>query len=88
MRLVTARLVLREFAEDDWPALNAFESDSEAVRYQSDAPRTAAACRATGEQVAESAVWAGVRSRSDLVAGRALGRGVGQILFDRIKNDA
>ena len=46
MRLVTARLVLREFVEDDWPALYAFESDPEAVRYQSYDPRTAAGCRA------------------------------------------
>jgi membrane-associated phospholipid phosphatase len=51
-------------------------------------PRDASAFQATGEQVAESAVWAGIHFRSDLVAGRALGRGVGQILFDRIKDDA
>jgi hypothetical protein len=50
-------------------------------------PRDAAAFQAMGEQVAESAVWAGVHFRSDLVAGRALGRAVGQILSDRIKND-
>src|SRR5262249_42014450 len=46
MQLVTARLVVREFAEADWPALHAFESDPEAVRYQSSAPRTAETCRA------------------------------------------
>jgi membrane-associated phospholipid phosphatase len=51
-------------------------------------PRDAAALQATAEQVAESAVWAGIHFRSDLVAGRALGRAVGQIMFDRIKNDA
>jgi membrane-associated phospholipid phosphatase len=51
-------------------------------------PRDAALYQATGEQVAESAVWAGIHFRSDLVAGRALGRAVGQILMDRIKNDA
>jgi hypothetical protein len=51
-------------------------------------PRDAAAYQAMGEQVAESAVWAGIHFRSDLVAGRALGRGVGQIMFDRIKTDA
>jgi membrane-associated phospholipid phosphatase len=51
-------------------------------------PRDAAAYQAMGEQVAESAVWAGIHFRSDLVAGRALGRAVGQILSDRIKNDA
>ena len=45
MRLVTARLVVREFAEDDWSALHAFESDPEAVRYQSYEPRTAEGCR-------------------------------------------
>jgi RimJ/RimL family protein N-acetyltransferase len=46
MRLVTARLVLREVAEDDWTALHAFESDPAAVRYQSYAPRTAEECQA------------------------------------------
>ena len=51
-------------------------------------PRDAEAFRATGEQVAELAVWSGVHFRSDLVAGRALGRAVGEILMDRIKGDA
>jgi len=46
MRLETTRLVLREFAEADWPALYAFESDPEAVRYQSYDPRTAEGCQA------------------------------------------
>jgi [ribosomal protein S5]-alanine N-acetyltransferase len=45
MRLVTARLVLREFAKDELLALHAFESDPEAARYQSYGPRTADGCR-------------------------------------------
>lgn len=46
MRLSTKRLILREFAEDDWPALHAFESLPEVARYQSFDPRTAEESRA------------------------------------------
>ena len=38
--LRTERLVLREFAPDDWEALHAIESRPEVARYQSFAPRT------------------------------------------------
>lgn len=38
--LRTERLLLREFAEDDWPALHAVESRPEIARYQSFAART------------------------------------------------
>jgi len=44
--LRTERLILREFEEDDWPALHAVESRPEVARYQSFAPRTAADRRA------------------------------------------
>jgi hypothetical protein len=50
-------------------------------------PRDAALFRQLGEEVSESALWAGIHFRSDLVAGNAIGRGVGQLLMDRIKND-
>jgi ribosomal-protein-alanine N-acetyltransferase len=33
MRLVTARLVLREFVEADWPAVLAYQSDPRYLRY-------------------------------------------------------
>jgi [ribosomal protein S5]-alanine N-acetyltransferase len=46
VRLETARLVLREFGEDDWPALHAVESDPEVARYQSFEPRTPEESRA------------------------------------------
>ncbi len=36
----TERLLLREFAEDDWPALHAVESHPEVARYQSFDART------------------------------------------------
>lgn len=44
--LRTERLVLREFAEDDWPAFHAVESLPEVARYQSFEPRTEADSRA------------------------------------------
>ncbi len=40
MELRTARLLLREFVADDWPALHAVESLPEVARYQDFAPRT------------------------------------------------
>jgi RimJ/RimL family protein N-acetyltransferase len=41
MELLTARLRLREFSEDDWHATWPYESDPEVVRYQSHGVRTA-----------------------------------------------
>ena len=45
MILTTQRLILRELEEADWPALYAFESDPDAVRYQSYSPQTPEECR-------------------------------------------
>ncbi len=41
VELRTARLLLREFVEEDWPALHDVESRPDVARYQSFAPRTA-----------------------------------------------
>lgn len=46
VRLMTERLVLREFTEADWPALHAIESRPEVARYQSFEPRTPEESRA------------------------------------------
>jgi [ribosomal protein S5]-alanine N-acetyltransferase len=40
MELRTERLTLREFREDDWPALHDIESREDVARYQEFAPRT------------------------------------------------
>lgn len=40
MQLATARLILREFVEDDWRAVHAIESIPEVVRYLTHEPRT------------------------------------------------
>ncbi len=45
MELVTPRLLLRELRPDDWPALYHFESDPDAVRWQSYDVRTEEECR-------------------------------------------
>jgi ribosomal-protein-alanine N-acetyltransferase len=42
MQLETERLILREFASDDWPDLNAYTSDPLVVQYMSFGPTTAA----------------------------------------------
>ena len=46
VRLKTERLLLRDFAPDDWPALHEVESRSEVAQYQSFEPRTVAESRA------------------------------------------
>ncbi|MBW3634627.1 MAG: GNAT family N-acetyltransferase [Chloroflexi bacterium] len=46
MRLITERLLLRDFELDDWPALHDVESRPEVARYQSFEPRTVAESRA------------------------------------------
>jgi hypothetical protein len=51
-------------------------------------PRDAAALRQIGEQVSESAIWAGIHFHSDIAAGNAIGRGVARLLLDRIADDA
>jgi len=51
-------------------------------------PRDAELLQQTGKQVSESALWAGIHFRSDLVAGNAIGRSVAQLMYDRIKDDA
>jgi ribosomal-protein-alanine N-acetyltransferase len=45
MELRTDRLTLREFREDDWPALHDIESREDVARYQDFAPRTLAESR-------------------------------------------
>jgi ribosomal-protein-alanine N-acetyltransferase len=46
MELRTDRLTLREFREDDWPALYDIESREDVARYQDFAPRTSAESQA------------------------------------------
>ncbi|MFT4038762.1 MAG: GNAT family protein [Thermomicrobiales bacterium] len=53
--LQTARLLLREFAEDDWPAIHAVESLPEVARYQNFDARTEAESRAYVREAIEAA---------------------------------
>ena len=46
VRLKTARLLLRDFEPDDWPALHDVESHADVARYQSFEPRTPEESRA------------------------------------------
>jgi len=46
MRLETPRLLLREFAADDWPAVLAYQSDPRYLRYYAWESRTAEQARA------------------------------------------
>lgn len=46
MQLETERLILREFAADDWQDLNAYTSDPLVVQYMSFGPTTAEQARA------------------------------------------
>jgi len=51
-------------------------------------PRDAAEFEARANEFAESAIWAGIHFRSDIVAGAASGRAVAQRLIDRMRSDA
>lgn len=53
--LRTDRLLLREFAEDDWAAFHAIESLPEVARFQSFEPRTIAESRAYVLEASQSA---------------------------------
>ena len=46
MQLATARLLLREFTEDDWPAVLAYQSDPRYLRYYAADSRAEAEVRA------------------------------------------
>jgi membrane-associated phospholipid phosphatase len=50
-------------------------------------PRDAQRFRKVGEEISESAIWAGIHFRSDLAAGIAMGEGVARLLIDRIRAD-
>jgi hypothetical protein len=50
-------------------------------------PRDAAALSALAEEAAESRVWAGIHYRSDIVAGKALGRAVAEKVIARAQQD-
>ncbi|HVK04705.1 MAG TPA: GNAT family N-acetyltransferase [Armatimonadaceae bacterium] len=45
LRLETERLVLREYREDDWPAVLAYAADPEVLRYRASVPATEAEVR-------------------------------------------
>ena len=46
LQLITPRLILRDFREDDWPALHAFRSDPLVARYMDWEPETPEQTRA------------------------------------------
>ena len=50
-------------------------------------PRDAAAFEALAAESSESRVWAGIHFRSDLEAGRALGRAVAERVLERMRTD-
>ena len=50
-------------------------------------PREAAAFKRQADEMAESAIWAGIHFRSDLEAGIAIGEGVAHLLIDRMRAD-
>jgi len=50
-------------------------------------PREAAAFQREADEIAESAIWAGIHFRSDLEAGIAMGEGVARLLIERIRAD-
>jgi membrane-associated phospholipid phosphatase len=61
-----------------YPAAHGCASTAEAAILGYLFPRDAAALAALAEEAAESRVWAGIHYRSDIIAGKALGRAVAE----------
>lgn len=70
-----------------YPAAHGCLSTSAATALSYLFPRDAAALDALAADAAESRVWAGIHYRSDVVAGRALGRSVAQKVIERARTD-
>src|SRR5262249_72726 len=70
-----------------YPAAHGCHSTAEATILGYLFPRDAAALDALAAEAAESRVWAGIHYRSDIVAGRALGRVVAEKVIARARQD-
>jgi hypothetical protein len=51
-------------------------------------PRDAAEFAREAEQAAETRLWAGIHFRSDLEAGKSMGKAIAALILDRMKDDA
>lgn len=51
-------------------------------------PREADAFLRRANEIAESAIWAGIHFRSDIETGKAMGKQIAALVIDRIKDDA
>ena len=76
--LLTRRLLLREFTQDDWPDLHTIESDPEVARYQSFEPRTRADAHAYVQGVLAEARLQPRRTYDLAVVLRASNRMIGR----------
>ena len=70
-----------------YPSAHAFESASMAAVMGYLFPSEADSLNAIAETYANSRLWAGIHYHSDLTAGLALGRAVGQLVTDRARAD-
>jgi membrane-associated phospholipid phosphatase len=70
-----------------YPAAHGCLSTAEAVILGYLFPHDSAALDALAAEAAESRVWAGIHYRSDIVAGRALGRAVAEKVIARARQD-
>ena len=70
-----------------YPAAHGFNTTAEATILGYLFPRDAAALDALAAEAAESRVWAGIHYRSDIVAGRALGRVAAEKVIARARQD-
>jgi membrane-associated phospholipid phosphatase len=70
-----------------YPAAHGFNTTAEATILGYLFPRDAVALDALAAEAAESRVWAGIHYRSDIVAGRALGRVVAEKVIARARQD-
>jgi membrane-associated phospholipid phosphatase len=70
-----------------YPAAHGCHSNAEAVILGYLFVRDAAPLAALAEEAAESRIWAGIHYRSDIVAGKALGRAVAEKVIARAQKD-
>jgi hypothetical protein len=70
-----------------YPAAHGCASSAPTAVLASLFPRDANILNAMADEAAESRIWAGIHSRSDVVAGLELGRKVAQKVIERAKSD-
>ena len=87
MQLLTERLLLRDFVESDWEAVQGYAADPEAVRYRPFGPCTDDGTRAVVYELARQPELPGRRMYDLAIVRRADGELIGGYDFGRMTDD-